>query len=443
MPLSIPSRKSVVQSVRAYFLTAVPEWDTSTERRSFIGGLVKSLGSALHDWYVALRQATLQFFPQTAQGGFLTGGWWAAITKLTPLPAAPARGVVVITGVAGSVVAKDTELVANGNAYVVDHDVSIVQQSIAAISLTRSGDIVTFQSSGPHNLATGQVVVISGATESDYNGTVDIVVTAADKFTYAIDTAPTSPASGSPLVTATFANAEVTCEATGPGTNLDSGATLQVESTAGVDSTARVTFGGLGGGANVEALESYRERVLFALGSDFGAFTGDEIEIVTRQVPGVTRVWVRKADIDPPEGWPYEGQVFVAFMRDDEVNPFPSAQEVDEVKQRILKNCMTANTAEEDVVVASPTPQPVNFAFISLAPDSPSMRASVTANLQQFFREGVDYGVDVPEDDYRCAIRDTFDPQTRTRLKGFVLSEPAGPIDVAAANLPTLGTVTF
>lgn len=445
MPLTIPARKSVVQALRAYFLTAVPEWDTSTLRRSYVGGIVKALGSSLHDWYVSLKAyADKEPFPQTATGSFLTGGWWADITHLSPNPASPAQGKVVITGVAGTAIPTGTQLTANALTYYVNSGVSIVTQAIAAASLTSSGGVATFTSMAAHMLATGMTVVISGAAQSAYNGSFSIIVISDTSFIYSITSTPASPATGAPiLATATYANADITCVSTGVDGNLDGGATLSLASVSGADDTAIVTYGSIGGGAASEDMEAYRQRILFALGSDFGAFTGDEIEIVTRQVPGVTRVWVRKAEVDPAPGWPLEGQVFVAFMRDGETNPFPTSAETATVKAAILENCMTANTAEEDVVVSSPTPLPVDFAFTDITPSTPSMRAAIKASLVQFFREGVDYGVSIPEDDYRCAIRDTYDPTTRTRLKSFTLSAPSGVVAVNYDELPVLGEVSF
>lgn len=443
MPLTIPSRKSLTQSIRAYLLSSVPEWDTSTERRSLVGGLAKSLSSGLHDWYVSLKRFTdTDAFPQTATGQYLTQGWWADITKLTPNPATPAQGKVVFTGSAGTNVPATTALSVNGFVYTVDHDVSIVAQSIA-VALTFAGGIVTATSASPHLLATGQSVAISGAAQSPYNGTFTIIVTGDYTFTYVIAGSPTSPATGSPLAGATFASASLTCKSTGPDGNLDSGATLQLSSSIpGVGNTALVGFGGVGGGADIESPDAYRQRVLFALGTDFGTFTADEIEIVVRQIPGVTRVWVRTASATPADGWPGEGQVFVAFMRDNDPSPFPTSLEVNAVHDHIMTVCAPANTSPDDVVVTSPTPQTVNFLFSALSPDTPTMRAAIQANLAQFFVEGVDYGANVLQDDYRAAIRDTYDPQTRTRLKSFSLSSPSGDIAVGATSLPILGTVS-
>ena len=89
MPLNIPARRDVVGATQAYVREGLPELDPSTERRSFIGGLVKSLSSALHDFYVALkRYGDNEPFPQRASRAFLLSGWWVDITGLTLNPAA-------------------------------------------------------------------------------------------------------------------------------------------------------------------------------------------------------------------------------------------------------------------------------------------------------------------------------------------------------------------
>ena len=443
MPLSIPTRKALVQSGQAYFQTNVPEWDPTTARRSYAGGLVKGTMSALHDWYVALRQAALMFFPQTAQGLFLTQGWWADITKLSLNPATASSGRVVLTGTAGTAIPKDTVLTANGLSFTADNSASIVSQSLNIVTLTATGGVATATTASAHMLATGQTITMSGAVQAEYNVAAAIVVTSETGFTYAITGSPASPATGAPKLTAVFASVAITCTTKGRDTNIDGGATLVVAPLTNVSTTARVTFGGISGGTDVESQESLRARFLFALGTDFGMFTGDEIKIIAQQVPGVTRVWVRKASVSPAAGWPLEGQVFVAFMRDNDVNPFPTGSQVSTVYTALATTVLPAHTAPEDLVVSAPVPQPVNFTFTAVSPDTSTMRAAVKASLVQFFGEAVDYGVDIPIDDYRCAIRDTYDSQGRTRLKSFTLSSPAAAVTVAYANLPTLGTITW
>lgn len=445
MGLIIPSRRDVVASVQSYVRTDLPELDPSTQRRSFIGGLVKSLGSALHDFHVALkRYGDNEPFPQTASRPFLLGGWWNAITKLNPLDAAPARGKVVLTGDAGTIVEAGLSLSGSNIDYTVDQSTAVVAQTVSAASLTRSGGVAIFETVEPHDLATGMYLTISGATQTDYNRTVVITVTAANEFTYDLgETTPASPATGTPRASGTWGVAHLTASTTGQATNIDAGGTVTVnDGPIGLDAVGLVTFGGLAGGSEIESTESFRARTEEALGTDFGMFSADEIKIVAKTVPGVTKVWVREATLDATNGVA-EGQVKIAFIRGGDANPFPSTQEVEDVKAVIVSTIMPAHTAAEDVMVMSPTPLTVSFAFSAIAPDTTSMRRAIKAQLQQYFSESVDYATGITIDDYRCAIRDTYDREGRAKLRSFALSSPTLDIAVGANELPVLGTVTF
>lgn len=445
MGLLIPSRQAVVQALQSYVRSALPELDPSTSRRSFIGGLVKSLGSGLHDWYVGLkRYADNEPFPQTASRDFLFNGWWRDITKLDPLDAAPAAGRVVLTGTDGTIVDAGTEMTSGSSTYTLDISAAVVAQSLIISSLTRSGSTAIAETVEPHYLATGMTLSVSGATETDYNlSDIEITVTADNEFTYELAATPSSPATGTPIVSGTWGTGLITCAANGPGGNLDTGATLAIASPpTGLDSSALVTFGGIAGGSEVETTDSYRGRVLEALGTDFGMFSADEIKIVAKTVPGVTRVWVLEATQGGTNGV-YEGQVRIAFMRDGDADPFPGSTEVAAVRDKILATILPAHTADEDVTVEAPTPLAVDFTFNTLVPSTASMRRAVIARLQQFFDEAAEYGTTITENEYICAIQSTYDSETRTPLRSFSLVAPTGAVTVAADELPILGDVTF
>lgn len=66
----------------------------------------------------------------------------------------------------------------------------------AVSSITRSGTTATVTTAGAHGLATGQKVVISGATPSGYNGAPTITVTGANQFTYTVANTLATPATG-------------------------------------------------------------------------------------------------------------------------------------------------------------------------------------------------------------------------------------------------------
>ncbi len=68
-------------------------------------------------------------------------------------------------------------------------------QTISTITRGGAGNLTaTLTTAAPHGLVTGNRVVISGATESNYNGTYVITVTGASAFTYTMATAPAANA---------------------------------------------------------------------------------------------------------------------------------------------------------------------------------------------------------------------------------------------------------
>ena len=230
MPLDIPKRAEVVASLQAYVRTNLPDLDpTVTRRRGWIGGKVRSLGSALHDWYVKLkRYADREPFPQTASENFLITGWWADITGLTRLPASAAAGKVVLTGTAGTTLLAGATISSGTYDYTTDNSAAVVAQSLILSSLTRSGATAIAETPSDHFLASGMTVTISGAAQAEYNGTPIITVTSANEFTYAVAGAPATPATGTLLVSGVWGNADITGTTKGHDTNVDAGTSLAV-----------------------------------------------------------------------------------------------------------------------------------------------------------------------------------------------------------------------
>jgi uncharacterized phage protein gp47/JayE len=193
---------------------------------------------------------------------------------------------------------------------------------------------------------------------------------------------------------------------------------------------------------DIETEDSFRARTLEALGTDYGMFSADEIEIVAKTVPGVTRVMIRQATLFGTNGV-NEGQVKIAFLRDNDANPLPSAQEVADVKAKIVGLIMPAHTAEDDVIVMSPPPLTVDHDFASITPDTAGMRLAIKASLDQFFREEVAWGETISLDAIKCAILAAYDTETRQRLRSFSLTDPSTDIDPTDDEYPVLGEVTF
>jgi uncharacterized phage protein gp47/JayE len=136
------------------------------------------------------------------------------------------------------------------------------------------------------------------------------------------------------------------------------------------------------------------------------------------------------------------GQVVVYFMRDNDPAPFPSAQEIADVKT-VLDAIRPATTSTDNLIVHAPTENPIDYVFTELVPNTATMRAAVRANLQQFHAEGNNVGVDDDEQAYKSAIISTIDPDTGGKVQSFTLASPVGDISNGAGVLSALGTVTF
>lgn len=81
--------------------------------------------------------------------------------------------------------------------------VNLGQLRSAAVSgITRSGTTATVTTATAHGFSTGQKVVISGATQTDYNGAFTVAVSSTTQFTYTVANSPATPATGTILAAA-------------------------------------------------------------------------------------------------------------------------------------------------------------------------------------------------------------------------------------------------
>lgn len=94
------------------------------------------------------------------------------------------QGAPTINGVAGSLITALDAILVNGYGQV---NVS---------SIARSGTTATVTTATAHGLATGDVALIAGAAETEYNGEFVVTVTGGSSFTYDVTGSPTTPATG-------------------------------------------------------------------------------------------------------------------------------------------------------------------------------------------------------------------------------------------------------
>ncbi len=435
MPLNLPeSAQQIETKAKTDVQRAIPESNPFL-KNSVLGAIIVSFANRLFDYYIQLRAAIGELFPDTSQGSFLER--WAAIFGRVRLGATIAAGNVAATGTLGSSIPASSVLTSSDGVLYETQSLATIAASLLSVSsLTRSGTIATCTTTVDHNLSNNVQVTISGAVQTDYNGTFDIIVTSATTFTYTVDGFPTTPATGT--ITVAFDSAIVSVESQGTGSdqNIELGEVLTLQSPiAGIDNTLGVAFGGIDGGTDQETDELLRVRMLDRIQNPVAQFNVAAITEKAREIAGVTRVFVQEVT-------PAVGQVTTYFMRDNDPDPIPSAPEVATVLAKILE-IKPANTATADVIVLAPTPVVVPFTFTALTPDTPTMQAAIVTSLEQFFAEDTDVGVDIDEDAYRSAIINTIDLETGNTVSTFTLSTPSGDVSIASGEIGQLGTVTY
>ena len=416
---------------------------------SFASPFLTSCSALAYSITLTVRDLEVQLFPQTAEDEFLD--IWGGYEGLERLSASPSSGSISIPGtLAVNVPISTTFTGANGFAYSSTAVGTVQNVSISVSSLTLVGTTVTATTIDDHSFATGLVIDILGAVESEYNGSFPVTVTARNQFTYTIVGSPSTPATGTITADSDYAIVPLQCDSDGQDTNLDNGAVLTiVVDITNLDSTGFAQFDGLSGGADIESDESYRARILLSRSIQEGVFTADQIKLAALGIAGNTRVFVIRAAASacstPVVGFiPSAGEVAVYVLRDNDANIIPTQSILDQTKQAIIDDGkLPANTFEGDVHVFGPDTVEVDFDLDALTPDTPTMRAAVAAQLSAFFEDSVDFQEDVLEAAYLGSIQNTQDLLTGDFIQSFSLTTPTGDVTITSGEIAVLGDVTF
>lgn len=437
MSLDLPeSANEVVQRSKTDVQREVSESNPFL-RNSWLGALITGYGNRIFDFYIQLKEAIKQSLPDTATGTFLER--WAAIWSRNRLAATAGNGNIVATGTATTTIPINTLFVtSDGLIYKSSSAVSITDSVISVTSITRVGNVATVTTASDHNLANNVLVSILGAVETDYN-VVDAViqVTSLTVFTFTVENAPTTPATGTITATHTSIPVPVAAQTFGADTNQLAGTELKLQSPiVGVDDVTNVDFGEIGGGTDQETDTALQARLSDRIQNPVAHFNVAEITAIAKTVAGVTRVFVQEVT-------PALGQVTTYFMRDDDIDPIPSGAEVTAVND-VIQTIRPANTSVANVIVSAPTGVSTDFTFTALSPNTSTMQSAISANLAQFFDEQTSVGLDIDEDAYRSAIFNTVDTVTGDVVVSFTISAPpSGDITIASGEIGVLGNIVY
>jgi uncharacterized phage protein gp47/JayE len=255
--------------------------------------------------------------------------------------------------------------------------------------------------------------------------------TRADGATFSVRTATTPSGSSTSLPLAAD-----TAGATG---NTDATTSLAlVPSTgapAGLGTTATVDSAGLTGGADAEATEAFRARVLYRKRNPpQGGAAVDYVEWTDAALATVTGVWVDSFVGNP-------GHVWVCFTVSDQPDGIPSVGQVAIVQAYLDDPIRRPVTAR--VNAGAPTAVTVDITVAGLFPDTPDTRAAVSAEMAAVFDEHA-----------APATPNTASVLYRTWLDGALsraigvqhatMTLPAADLTYSTAgDLPVLGTITF
>ena len=221
------------------------------------------------------------------------------------------------------------------------------------------------------------------------------------------------------------ATASVTSVDPGDATNTDVGTALTLTSPiAGVTSQGTVASF-VSEAEDEETVEALRARLIDRIQNPPQGGAATDFERWALEVPGVTRAWVYPEN----EGL---GTVGISFVRDDDVDIFPSVGEVAEVQEYIDDR----RPVTIDATVFAPTPLEVDFT-ISVTPNTVAVKAAVEAELEDLLKRVGEPGGTVLLSQIREAVSIAAGETDNE------VTVPAADVVAGAGELPVMGTITW
>lgn len=429
------NRKEVSDRISTDVQNELPEINPSL-RNSIFRSLIIGMAGRLFDIYEQQRAAQVELFPDTAtEITFIRR--WGLFKGLDVNASSQSLGPITATGTIGSIIPEGAtfQTVDNLEYTAVNQDYTI-QFVLLTCGITRVLNLATAQFSVSHNFASGMTVTFAGADQTEYNGDKVIIVVDNVTVTYQVTGNPATPATGALTGSADLARVTIQSVDTGIIQNLDSGTKVSLKNPiSGVDTDAFVQHDGIIGGTDEETAVEYRTRVLDKYANPISNFNDSDIEFTLKKINGITKVWTFDAS-------PIPGKIRTYFIRGNDANIFPDANEVDAAKNEMLK-IKTAPMQDEDVIVSSPTPVTVDFVFTALTPNSQSMQAAIKESLKQMFIDDTEVEINLSQDQYRSVIQNTLNPSTGEQVTSFALSQPVGAIAINEGELAAKGNITF
>ncbi len=295
MALELPSTSTEVENrIKIDVAREAPDSNPYL-RNHWLQALIVGFGRRIFDLYRDTQRLIDGLFPDTATEE--QAEQWGTIYGVTRNPATQSTGNVVATGTVSTLIPSGTLMTAGTQSIQSTVNATITGITNSVTSITRSGTTATVQTTGAHGLASNVAITVTGAVEVDYNVVdTEITVISANRFTYDVANAPTTPATGTILADGDFAVVPVQSVDFGLATNftLDTPALLQ-SPIAGADDQLNVDFEQLSGGADQETDAQLKARYLEVIRDPVAHFNTADITKKAKEVSGVTRVFVEES----------------------------------------------------------------------------------------------------------------------------------------------------
>lgn len=226
----------------------------------------------------------------------------------------------------------------------------------------------------------------------------------------------------------------VISEGTGAAVNREGGTILLLASPGSyptLTGQAEVAGGGIGGGADPEDVESFRERIRDRKSYTPQGGSEADYESFARAVPGVKKAWARRF-VDGP------GTVGVYFLFEGRPNFIPTGGDVAAVQAAIDARRLI----RLDAYAIAPIPAPVNIKIASLDRNDAAVQAAISANLVAMLYARTRPGL--PGDPFvlpHAWLSETISQTVGEERHTMIL--PVGNLVFEAPLYPVLGTITY
>lgn len=227
----------------------------------------------------------------------------------------------------------------------------------------------------------------------------------------------------------------ITCEQAGVVTNREAGAVLNLTDPAlnpSLSPEFEVGDDGLGGGADVESIESLKARGLYRKRNPVGAGKLTDYEDIARAVPGVLKAWAFRVPASP-------GAVTVLFLFEGRPDFIPEAGDVAAVQAAIdAKRLIRVDAGE----AAAPIEKEIDVTVSGLSLDTSEVRAAIETAIRAMFLERCRPGIA----GNTFTVSKSWIAEAISGATGeerHVLTLPAADVTLTNGEFPVLGDLVF